>query len=159
MCFYKKYENCPVEWDSELNTCMFVVYHVTSPPPHHPPPPPSPPSPGAMRIFDCAICCIFIWMRFRLIRAPGITHELRSYPAVLSSSYLPYHASRTRTALSHRPSVQWVNTWPWPCTAYLRIRNPKKPMCHYVNVRYYCCKVGWRINKDYSILFYSTLYF
>ncbi len=95
-------------------------------------------------------------MRFRLIRAPGITHELCSYPAVLSSSYLPLHAFRTSTSLSHRPSDQWVNTRAWPCTAYLRIRNLKKPMCHYLYVRYYCWWYGWRINKDYSILFYSN---
>jgi len=106
------------------------------------------------KIFKCAVYCIFK-MRFRLIRAPGITHELRSYPAVLSSSYLPFNASRTCTALSHRPSVQWVNTRPWPCTAYLRIRNLKKPMCHCLYVQYYCWWIGWRINKDYSILFYS----
>jgi hypothetical protein len=94
----------------------------------------------------------------RLIRAPGIAHELCSYPAVLSSSYLPFNAFRTRTALSHRPSVQWVNTRPWPCTAYLRIRNLKKPMCHYLYVRYHCYWIGWRINKDYSILFYSIFF-
>ncbi len=101
-------------------------------------------------------------MRFRLIGAPGITHELCSYPAVLSSSYLPLLAFRTSTALSHRPSDQWFDTRAWPCSAYLRLMNLKKIRKSCV-ITYMCvatvCWFGWRINKDYSILFYYILVF
>ncbi len=92
--------------------------------------------------FKCLVLYI-INVRFRLMRAPGITHELCSYPAVLRlHSFLAF---RTSTALSQRPS-QWFNTRTWPRTKYVYVYR----MCLIFLLRF-----GWRINKDYSILFYS----
>ncbi len=69
--------------------------------PSHPPTPPG----ASKKKFKCLILYI-TYVRFRLMGAPGITHEPCSYPAVLSSAYIPFFAFRTSTALSQRPSVQ-----------------------------------------------------
>jgi len=73
---------------------IIIVFHVI-PPPLPPPPPPSPPTHPPQR----SICIqtlnvsdpysVHQVMRLRLMGAPGITHELCSYPAVLSSSIFP----------------------------------------------------------------------
>ncbi len=98
-------------------------------------------------------------MRFRLRGAPGIKHELCSYPAVLSSSNLPLLAFRTSISLSHRPSDQWFHG---PVRRIYGLWILRKSANH-VFITYMCvATVCWyrrRINKDYSILFYSILFY
>ncbi len=89
--------------------------------------------------------------------APGIKHELCSYPAVPPSSYLPLIAIRTRNPLGHRPSDQWLNTRAWLCTGELW-----NCLVKYINSYIYCiCAISSIVVKDggqkNDILFYSIL--